>query len=158
MVDPDLSRRIAEEMFGPSRAKPPTPLMLACRDEDAEKALPLIAKSRTVGKPDPIGRTPLHEAVRYAYRDGAAAFQIVMALLDRGAPVDPVDASGHTPLMEAAIYGYPDLVRLLLARGADANVRESSGLTAIGAIEATASLRGRRRKIVKILEDAGGVR
>ena len=44
-------------------------------------------------------------------------------LLDAGAPLDTKSSSGGTALMFAAAAGYTDIVRLLLARGADVNAR-----------------------------------
>jgi ankyrin repeat protein len=65
----------------------------------------------------------------------------------------PHEWRGH-----AAIYGYADLLRYLISAGADVNHRNAEGQTAISLIEATPSLVNRRRRIVKILEQAGGVR
>ncbi|RYG19769.1 ankyrin repeat domain-containing protein [bacterium] len=156
--DPDLSRRLAEEMFGASKAKPPTPLMRACIDLDVDKALPLIAKSRNPGKPDEFARTPLHEAVRYAEKGLEASIGIVTALLDRGVDIDAEDDDGQTPLHEAAVYGHEELVELLLSRGADPNARDEEGSTMLKVIDDTPEFKNRRVRIVKLLEAAGGTR
>lgn len=71
---------------------------------------------------DRFGVTPLHEA---------AAFQpaTVNLLLDSGAPIDPKDDEGQTPLYWAAERGQEDVVRLLLACGADINAVDACGVS-----------------------------
>jgi uncharacterized protein len=66
---------------------------------------------------------------------------LVRALLDRGIHVDARDSRGRTPLMWAAAYSddrhgslterHLEIARLLLERGADPNVRNRYGLTAL---------------------------
>ena len=67
---------------------------------------------------------------------------VARLILDHGAEVDGMsgrdfgpgntanDACGYTPLMLFAICGYPPLVRLLLNRGADVDVKNDRGHTA----------------------------
>ena len=45
----------------------------------------------------------------------------VRALLDRGAEADALDRDGTTPLMFVALNGATEILRLLLAAGADCN-------------------------------------
>jgi hypothetical protein len=53
-------------------------------------------------------------------------------LLDNGAQIDRIDNSGKwTPLMCAAYYGHPEAVRLLLDRGANRELKNSKGQTAL---------------------------
>jgi ankyrin repeat protein len=106
---------------------------------------------------DPWGRTALHLAVRYAYNGEAEALAIVQALLAAGADLHAADQDGFTALKHAAIYGYPDLLQFLITAGADVNHRTPQGLTAIGMIEG-GGLKSRRKRIIKMLEQAGGVR
>jgi ankyrin repeat protein len=57
---------------------------------------------------------------------------IVRLLISRGAPVDGRGSpSGHTPLHEAAFNGDAALARLLLASGADGQLRSGDGQTAL---------------------------
>ena len=67
---------------------------------------------------------------------------VARLILDHGAEVDGMsgsdygpgrtsnDACGYTPLMLFAFCGYPPLVRLLLSRGADVDVKNARGHTA----------------------------
>lgn len=107
---------------------------------------------------DPWGRTALHMAVRYAYNGEADALAIVRTLLAAGADLHAVDQEGFTALKHAAIYGYRELLLFLIAAGADVNHRMPDGRTVIGLIEGSPSLKNCRRRIVKILVQAGGVR
>lgn len=69
--------------------------------------------------------TPLLHAVHKAQPKSIAA------LLDAGANPNATDAYGTTPLMMAAGYGYTDIVKLLLARGANPRLSMRDGVTAI---------------------------
>jgi ankyrin repeat protein len=69
------------------------------------------------------GMTALHAAT---FQCGPAT---VVRLLDLGAAIDRGSSMG-TPLMVAAEYGRPELVELLLARGADASRTDVWGRTA----------------------------
>lgn len=134
-----------------------TPLIEACAKLDEATALDLIAKGEDLALADRNGRTPLHEAVRHAYKDEAAALRIVTALLDAGAPVDPVEKENRqTPLVEAAIYGAPEILKLLIARGANVNHKMKDKTTPLGTLTATAAMMKGRAEAIKILEAAGG--
>ena len=69
--------------------------------------------------------TPLLHAVHKAQPGSIAA------LLDAGANAKGTDSYGTTPLMMAAGYGYTDIVRILLARGANPRLPMRDGVTAI---------------------------
>ena len=62
----------------------------------------------------------------------AAPAELVKALLDAGANVNASDGRGMTPLMLAVATNHQDpaVIRLLLARGADATLQSSVGETA----------------------------
>jgi ankyrin repeat protein len=107
---------------------------------------------------DPWGRTALHMAVRYAYNGEAEALAIVQALLSAGADLHAPDQEGFTALKHAAVYGYPKLLEFLIAAGADVNHRTPEGQTAIGMIECCAPIKNRRKRIIKMSEQSGGVR
>ncbi len=88
---------------------------------------------------------PLHSAA--ANRDHATAHAISAALLSAGAEVDPVQEGGFTPLHEAALNGKIDLVRLLLAHGADPSLP-----TADGALPAALAAKHSHQAVIDLLE------
>ena len=62
--------------------------------------------------------------------DGA----VVAALPDAAAAIDlnhPDNDDGWTPLMIASYWGNPEVVRVLLAAGADKDLRNNDGKTAL---------------------------
>jgi uncharacterized protein len=99
-----------------------SPLMMAALKGRLETAKALIAKDADVNKP---GWTPLH----YAATGGHVA--LIKLLLDEHAFIDAASPNQTTPLMMAAYYGNDDTVKLLLAEGADALLKNDQGLTAI---------------------------
>jgi uncharacterized protein len=78
-----------------------------------------------------VGQTVLPKggwtALMYAARQGAA--QAVTALADGNADLDATDPDGATALALAVINGHADVARLLLARGANANIADRTGMT-----------------------------
>lgn len=58
----------------------------------------------------------------------STCLQIIQILLDHGANIDACDTSGRTALMLATIAGYADSVKALLARGANASIKDNSGM------------------------------
>lgn len=61
----------------------------------------------------------------------AEAIKVVSFLLDAGARIDDRDARGRTALMIAAEGGRPEIAKLLLARGADASLKDKTGKRAV---------------------------
>jgi ankyrin repeat protein len=59
------------------------------------------------------------------------AIKIVGQLLDAGARIDDRDARGRTALMIAAEGGRSGIAGLLLARGADASLKDKAGKRAV---------------------------
>ena len=59
------------------------------------------------------------------------AIKVVSILLDAGARIDDRDARGRTALMIAAEGGRTDIAKLLLARGADASLKDRDGKRAV---------------------------
>jgi len=68
------------------------------------------------------GETPLSIAIRFGYTDAA------LALLERGAALLP-SADGTTPLHLAALGSDLELICVLLARGANVNAFDRTGMT-----------------------------
>ncbi len=75
--------------------------------------------------------------------------EILALLLDAGAHIQQKGVNGFTPLHYAAAYQTPDLVQLLLDRGADPNVRTDIDDYTTPLEEAVAQ---NRREAVAILE------
>jgi ankyrin repeat protein len=94
----------------------------------------------------PSGRTPLDAAVQgeNAYGRHDDQQRTVAWLLDRGSKVD-APSRDATPLMRAIERGNQELVRQLIARGADVNARTPSGDTPLS-LAAGEGLRDERRR------------
>ena len=76
-------------------------------------------------KSDHPHHRPLHEACE------AGSMAAARLLLDRGAIIDSTDTRGMTPLMCACLGGWPEVVSLLLSRGADPTLRTRGRRTAL---------------------------
>ena len=111
-------------------------LMTAIGAKNVEVALLLVAH---VDVKEPYGlHTPLHYAATMGLRRAMPRQEeLILALLDAGAPVDARTTSapprtGVIPLMSAANCGYtsPDVLRLLLKYGSDVDAVDAEGRTA----------------------------
>ena len=118
----------------------------------------LLARGADPNAPDESGRTALPLAVRYAYNNEADAILIAEALLAAGADINASPGDCLSPLRYAAIHGYKHLLPFLITKGADVNDRDPNGQTVITMLETTPSLKHRSRRIIKIIEQAGGAR
>jgi ankyrin repeat protein len=98
-----------------------TPLMMAALKGQTELCRKLIARG---AKLERSGWTPLH------YAASGEQIAVVRLMLDSGAEIDSRSPNRTTPLMMAARYGAEDMVVLLLARGANAALRNDRDLTA----------------------------
>ena len=64
----------------------------------------------------------------------------VVKLLESGADPNAAGATGETPLLAASRLGVPDLVRLLISRGAKATTRLPNGETVLHLAEQSGSV------------------
>jgi ankyrin repeat protein len=94
-----------------------TPLMFAAVRNDAESVRALLAAGVDPNASQPKAAKPLMLAA--AYRSTAAAG----ALIDGGADASVKDRAGNAALHTAAQAGDLDLVKMLLSKGVDVNVR-----------------------------------
>ena len=97
-----------------------TPLLFAARVGDVESARILIAAGAEVNDALPDGTSALVEAAHSGHEALGAL------LLDKGADPNAADA-GYTALHAAVLRGGLDLVRALLAHGANPNARITKG-------------------------------
>jgi len=87
------------------------------------------------------GKAPIHYAAQLRAKDGA---QLCAAILERRAEVDATTRRGHTALLFAAGRGHSDIVRLLLAAGANPRIVSACGekaATCPGAVHLDAECR-----------------
>ena len=103
-------------------AKDESPLMLASMAGMVEVCKRLIALDADVNK---TGWTPLH------YAASGGHIEVIKLLLRHSAYIDAESPNLTTPLMMAAMYGSPQAVEVLLAEGADANLKNQKGMTAL---------------------------
>ena len=106
-----------------SNAYGETPLMMASIDGDLPLVKTLVNKHKAMV--DHIGWTPLH----YACTKGQ--LEVAQFLIANGAAIDSRSLNGTTPLMMAVQSGNEPLIKLLLDKGADLQLRNELGLSAI---------------------------
>ena len=102
-----------------------SPLMLVALQSRTDLAKRMIARKAEVNK---TGWTPLHYACSSPKPESVS---MVRLLIEHHAYIDAESPNKSTPLMMAAQYGHTDLVKLLLDEGADPQLRNEQGLTAI---------------------------
>lgn len=121
-----------EEVSAERSAELGKQLVLAFALNNLQKGLALVDQGADIATP--VGpeknQTLLHQAVFLPKRQ-----PWLLALLDRGAPVDLRNADGETPLFKLA---HDDLALLdrLLAKGADINAQDNAGVTPLHAVAA----------------------
>jgi ankyrin repeat protein len=152
--------RDSEFLNSPGQAN--TSLMLAAGDEDFEDVRQLIESGNNINVKNVHGQTALDWAANFAQNDMENAIRIIDLLLNHRADINAQDNQGITALMHAASRGNLVLLRHLLQRGADPNLRRDDGspegATVITFLESAPSLRRGRKKVIKTLEAAGGTR
>lgn len=124
----DANWRVAELLLSHPDIKPDlpnasdeTPLMMVALRGNLEWTRKLLERGAQVNRP---GWSPLH------YAATGPETPIVGLLLERGADIEAGSPNGTTPLMMAARYGAESSALLLLARGANTQVRNQKGMNA----------------------------
>jgi ankyrin repeat protein len=155
-----------------------SPLLLAIMNANWDLAKQLIGAGADVNQWDIYGEAPLLTAVDLRARiDGGRAsidptnatkgIEIVKLLVDRGA--DPnmqllfkpayvrggIYTRGATPLIRAAFNGDSEVVKFLLAHGADATITTADRQTPIHAVIAGRAPEGQAVELIKLLQKAG---
>src|SRR5690349_1866009 len=140
----DVERLIANGASPNARDAQGTPaVMAAALFADADMVQLLLKRGADPNLADASGAT----ALMWAVPDRAK----VQHLLERGAAVDARSEAGRTALLVAASYpGTVDLLRLLLARGADLRAQDRGGATAL-----SLAVRSADSNVVRFLVDRG---
>lgn len=114
----------------------PSPLFLAATHNQIEVAGYFCAQQIFIlSATNNEGMTMLHICCQNGYNN------MVQLLLDNGADrtINLTDASGKTALMHAVIKKQPEIVKKLLASGADVNLRDNFGFTAMDHLNMTST-------------------
>ena len=106
-----------------------TPLTCGARAGAADVVHVLLEAGVDPGWPNDLGDTAMHLAMLSP--EGTDVAGIVAALAGAGASGDDENNDGITPLILASRNARPDLVKLLLAHGAEPNIRGAAGNTAL---------------------------
>jgi ankyrin repeat protein len=117
----------------------------------------LVANGVAVNARDQNKETPLHVAAE------SNNLVVATALLDAGAEIEPKDVFDGTPLRSAAECvdmhnpnsSCADIVRLLVARGADVNTKDRSGFSPLIAAINWGSREAEVRRVAEIIIAAG---
>jgi len=84
---------------------------------------------------DAAGQTPLHTVadghINFYYDDACVSIDFVEILLKHGAEIDPIDNNSMTPLMIASVAPNINVVRNLLAHGANPNLTDKHNQTCL---------------------------
>ncbi|XP_022609211.1 histone-lysine N-methyltransferase EHMT1-like isoform X2 [Seriola dumerili] len=96
-----------------------TPLMVACENNHLDTVKYLLRAGAAISQKDIMGFTCLHLATKLGHYD------IVHHLVSKASKhINCQDDGGWTPITWAIEYKHKELVRLLLSRGADVNIRD----------------------------------
>ena len=110
-----------------------TPLMIAIKLGHKNIATYLAERGAKVNLKDDRGCTALHHAMYYHHHD---RLEVCSCLIERGADVNGCynnksPQNGRTPLMIASRYGQLDAMTFLIKHGANVNVQDKEGETAL---------------------------
>jgi L-ascorbate metabolism protein UlaG (beta-lactamase superfamily) len=100
------------------------PIHMAAVKGQTEIVKKLVAKGADITAKTVNGKVPMQLAFEGEHLD------IIALFLDRGIPINaPINDLGRTLLHKAAIMGKAKVVNLLIAKGADINVKDKQGKT-----------------------------
>jgi len=172
-------RRNSQDFELPKTLIGATPYLLAAKFLEADIMRALAAAGADTRRPMKDGATPLMAAAgmgiaapaqdekRGTDRRGLAILdggkvepdsQVLDAIsttLALGSDINAVNPAGDTAVHIAAAQGYNDVVKLLADRGADLNVRNTRGLTPLGALQGRAG--AKRQSTIDLLRSLGAM-
>lgn len=128
------------------------PLHFACDEGKAEVVKVLIARGADVNAQNAYHFTPLHVIC-----SGWGNVECARLLLEAGANPDLKESNaGMTPLLWAAAKANTELVKLLLAHGADTEIRNNEGRTALETVRINYAYSANESKkaVIDMLEKA----
>ena len=91
-------------------------------------AISIFSQGLESGGFDPYAESPAKNLSEASYKNKLADAE---SLIKNGAPVNAYDKWGWTPLMWACYFKNYDIVRLLLEKGADPNLKSKDGYQSI---------------------------
>lgn len=119
-------RRAQAELTLRGREVSVTGLITAIKDNDLEDLTLYLEAGFSPASVDRRGVSLLHHAIR------SGRLEAARILIDKGAPLNLISGDrGNTPLMDAAAEGEVEILKILLERGVDLEVRSKSGQTAL---------------------------
>jgi ankyrin repeat protein len=129
-----------------------TPLM--CAAANSKKAVELLlAKGAEVNTIGVDGMTALIQSI-FGILSGSVTTEVCDLLLEKGADVNSqligADATGWTALMFASSNEKVDLVKYLILKGADINLKAKDGTTAL-----SLAIKEKNEEIIKMLKGKG---
>ncbi len=125
-----------------------TPLAYTVQDDNVEMVI-LLLKHKACAYVGNMGKNKSNTPFLMACWDNRKnAIAIMALLLDSGISINQVDGNGFSGLIKACIKGHSNIVRWLLAKGADSHIRDFEGRDAL-----THAKSNKHNKIVAMLED-----
>jgi ankyrin repeat protein len=170
-------RRNSQDFELPKTLIGATPYLLAAKFLEADIMRALAAEGADTRLPMKDGATPLMAAAgmgiaapaqdekRGTDRRGLAildggkvepdsqVLDAVSTALMQGSDINAVNPAGDTAMHIAAAQGYGEVVKLLADRGADLNVRNTRGLTPLGALQGRTG--AKRQSMIDLLKSLG---
>jgi ankyrin repeat protein len=170
-------RRNSQDFELPKTLIGATPYLLAAKFLEADIMRALAAGGADTRLPMKDGATPLMAAAgmgiaapaqdekRGTDRRGLAildggkvepdsqVLDAVSTALMQGSDINAVNPAGDTAMHIAAAQGYGEVVKLLADRGADLNVRNTRGLTPLGALQGRTG--AKRQSMIDLLKSLG---
>jgi len=159
LADPDVLKRLTSSVS--SALDEAAAALTRMRSEPAQDGRSLVAacSEGDIGRVRRLldeGRVSVHETTEegeslLSLACSAGYYELAQVLLAMRANVEDRGMKGDcTPLMEAASAGHTDIVRLLIAHGADVNAQSSSGNTPL-----MYACAGGHEEVVRVLLEAG---